>query len=229
MIGTWGSIFQESLREIGSGTAVFVPKLIFAVVIFILGWAFGNIVERVVDQIVKAVKIDNILRSTKLDVVLGRAGFNLNTGKFLGGLVKWFVIVVFLVASLDVLGLDQVNVFLQQVVLLYLPRVFVAVLILLAAAVIAEFLEKVVIGAAKAADIRSAHFVGRATYWAVWVFAVLMALDTLAILQEYAQTFFTGVIVAVSLALGLSFGLGGQEAAARFIDKVKGDIHHHQS
>jgi len=225
----WSDIFQESLRDIWLGTAAFLPKIIVAVIIFIVGWVFGGIVDKVISQIVKAVKIDNILRGAQVDKLVSKAGFNLDTGKFLGGLVKWFIIVVFLVASLEVVGLTQVNLFLQGVVLVYLPRIIVAVLILLVAAVIAEVLEKVVVGAARAAEIKSASFAGHVTRWAIWAVAVLAALSQLDIATAFVQTLFTGIIVAVSLALGLSFGLGGQEAAARTIEKVRENIasHHH--
>lgn len=231
MIDTWSSVFQESLRDLWLGTAAFLPKIIVAIVILVVGWAFGNIVERVISQIIKSVKIDQILKGAKVDEILGKAGFNLDSGRFVGGLVKWFIVIVFLVASFDILGLTDVNTFLQQVVLLYLPKVIVAVLILLAAAAIAEFLQKVVVGAARAADIKSANLAGTITRWAIWVFAALAALVQLGIAVSFIQTLFTGFVVAISLALGLSFGLGGQEAASRFIEKVRTDIveHHHHS
>ncbi len=218
------------MQDIWLGTAAFLPKLVVALLIFVVGWVFGGIVDKVIAQVIRALKIDNILRTAKFDSLVNKAGFNLDTGKFLGGLVKWFIIVVFLVASLDVLGLSQVNAFLNQVVLLYLPKVIVAALIILVAAVIADFTERVVVGAAKAAEIRTANLAGKVTRWAIWVFAILAALFQLGIAAAFVQTLFTGIIVAVSLALGLSFGLGGQEAAARFIEKVRSDIasHHHQ-
>ncbi len=134
---------------------------------------------------------------------------------------------MFLVASLEVLGLTQVNTFLQQVVLLYLPRVIVAVLILLVAVVIASAMQRVVVGAAKAADIRSANFLGSVTKWSIWVFAVLMALFQLGIAAPFVQTLFTGVVVALSIGFGLAFGLGGQDAAAGFLAKVRSEIKNH--
>jgi len=230
MIDTWSSIFQESLRDVWLGTAAFLPKFVVAVVILIIGWVFGGIIDKIITQIVRSLKIDNVLRGAKVDQLLAKAGFNLDSGRFLGGLVKWFIIVVFLVASFDVLGLAQVNTFLQQVVLVYLPNVIVAVVILLVAAVIADVSQRLVVGAARAAEIKSANFAGKITHWAIWIFAILAALFQLGIASSFVQTLFTGVVVAVSLALGLSFGLGGQEAAARIIEKARQDIgHHHQA
>src|SRR3989344_3192681 len=141
-----------------------------------------------------------------------------------GGFAEWFVIVVFLVAAFDVLGLNQVTAFLQQVVLLYLPQVIVAALILLAAAVIAEAMQKVIVGSAKAVGVKFAHLAGTITRWAIWVFAILAALFQLGIAAAFIQTLFTGMVVALALALGLSFGLGGQEAAARYIEKIRQEI-----
>ena len=78
--------------------------------------------------------------------------------------------------------------------------------------------------AARTAEIRSAHFAGAVAKWAVWVFAILVALSQLGIAAAFSQTLFTGVVIAISLAIGLSFGLGGQEAAARFIERLRGDM-----
>jgi len=198
-----------------------------AFIIFVIGWVAGSVFGRVVAQVIKSLKVDNALRTAGFDEVLSRAGFELDAGRFLGGLVKWFVIIVFLVASLDVLGLNQVNVFLQEVVLLYLPRVIVAVLILLVAVVIAAAMQRVVVGASRAAGIRSANFLGSVTKWSIWIFAVLMALFQLGIAAPFVQTLFTGVVVALSIAFGLSFGLGGQSAAADFLSKMRSEIKNH--
>ncbi len=230
MVDVWSSILRSTFHDLGLGVAKILPNLIVALLIFIIGWAVGSLLGKVVAQIIRSLKVDSIFRVARFEEVLKRGGWNLDSGRFVGGLVEWFVIVVFLVASLDVLGLTQVNVFLQQVVLLYLPQVIVAVLILLVAVVIAETMERIVAGGAMAAGLGHAHFLGTVTRWAIWIFAVLMALFQLGIAASFIQTLFTGVVVAIALALGLAFGLGGQDAAGQFINKVKQQIahRHHQ-
>src|SRR3989344_6282529 len=203
---TWGKLLQASFGNIWLGVAAFLPNLIVALIIFLVGWIVGVLVGHAVWHVVKILKIDSALKDTELEHALERGGFTLNIGAFLGGLVKWFVIVVFLVASLDVLKLTQVNRFLQDVVLVYLPQVIVAVLILVAAAIIGDVMFRIVTGSARAAHIRSAHFIGSVTKWAIWIFAILAALYQLGIATPFVQTLFTGVIVAVSLAIGLAFG-----------------------
>ncbi|PIT96538.1 hypothetical protein COT82_02690 [Candidatus Campbellbacteria bacterium CG10_big_fil_rev_8_21_14_0_10_35_52] len=224
LIQTWSEVLTQSFKDLWLGVVDFVPNLIVALIIFIIGWIIGAVIGRVIDQIIRSLKVDNALRGAGLGEAFGRAGFEINSGRFLGGLVKYFVIVVFLVASLDVLGLTQVNTFLQEVVLLYLPQVIVAVLILLVAAVIAEIMQRLVIGGAKAAHIKSSNFLGSVTKWSIWVFAILAALFQLGVATAFVQTLFTGIVIALALAVGLSFGLGGQEAASKYIEKLRGDI-----
>lgn len=215
---------QTSFQNLWVGIANFVPNLVIAIVIVIIGWLIGSLLGRAIWQVFRSVKVDEALRRAGFEGFLRRGGLNLNSGAFIGGLVKWFVIVVFLVAAFDVLGLNQVNVFLQQVVIAYLPRVLVAALVLLVGGVIGDVVERIVVTAARTAEVRSAHFAGAVAKWAVWVFAILVALNQLGIAAAFSQTLFTGVVIAISLALGLSFGLGGQDAASRFIERLRGEM-----
>lgn len=223
MIETWSGILQSSFNDVWNGFASFVPNFVAAVVIFLVGWVIAVFLGKIVSQIIKSIKLDSLLRSARVDELTKRANWNLDSGAFLGGLTRWFFIIVFLIAAFDALGLTQVTVFLQTIAA-YLPDVFAAVLILVAGVLIAEFLHKVVLGAAQAANIRSANFLATVSQWVIWIFAVLMALFQLRIAAPFVQTLFTGVVIALAIGFGLAFGLGGQDAAARFIDKIKQGI-----
>lgn len=226
LLQTWGFVLTQSFQELWVGIVGFVPNILVAIIIFVVGWIVGVLLGRVVAHAIDALKLDSALKSANVDELLSRAGFRLDSGLFIGALVKWFVIIVFLVATLDVLKLTQVNAFLQNVVLAYLPQVIAAALILLISAVLAQALRKLVIGAAKAAGIDAAGLLGGMAKWAVWIFGILIALSQLGIADFFARTLFTGVVVALAIALGLAFGLGGQEAAARFLEEMRKDMHH---
>ena len=226
VFNTWADVLSSSFQNLFYGLVAFIPNLVVAVIIFIIGWLVGMGLGRVVAQIVNALRIDQALRPTGIEGVLSRAGYQLNSGKFLGFLVEWFFIIVFLVAALDVLGLTAVNFFISQVVLGYLPQVIVAVLILLVAAVVAQAAERVLAGSARAANLHSAGFIGKVARYAVWVFAILAALAQLGVATAFVQTLFTGIVIAASLAIGLSFGLGGQASAARYLEHLQSEIRH---
>ena len=223
-INTWSQVLQLSFQNLWMGIVSFVPNLVIAIIIVIIGWLIGALFGRAIWQVFRSIKLDEALRRAGFEGFLRRGGLSLDSGAFIGGLVKWFIIVVFLVAAFDVLGLTEVNLFLQQVVIAYLPRVIVAALVLLASGVIGDIAERVVVTAARTAEIKSAHFAGAIAKWAVWVFGILVALSQLGIAAAFSQTLFTGVVIAISLALGLSFGLGGQDAAGRFLERLRGDM-----
>ena len=224
IVQTWLGVLQQSFNQMAAGIIAFIPNLVFAIVIFIIGWVIGSLVCKLIEQAFKALRVDHALKAAGVDDVVNRAGWKLNSGMFIGTLVQWFIIVLFLVASLEVLGLTQVNIFLQQVVLLYLPQVIVASLILVVAAVVAEAAGRLITGGAQAAGVSSANLAGTMARYAIWIFAILTALGQLGVASPFVQTLFTGVVVALSLAFGLAFGLGGQEAAARTIERVRSEI-----
>jgi hypothetical protein len=222
-ITTWGDILTLSFRNLWVGVIGFLPNLIVAIVIVLIGWGLGVLFGKVVSQVFKAIKVDEALRRAGVESFLNKGGMNLNVGAFLGGLVRWFIILVFMVGALDVLKLSQVTEFLKEI-LNYLPQVIVAVLILIAAGLVADAMKKIVLSSAMSAEISSAGFVATATKWAIWVFAILVALSQLGIAAGFIQTIFTGLVVALSLALGLAFGLGGQEVASKVLEKVSKEM-----
>jgi hypothetical protein len=175
----------------------------------------------------KMIKFDEALQKAGFEGFMKRAGLNLNSGHFLGAIVKYFIIIVFLVASFDVLGLNQVTIFLQQIVIGYLPQLIIAVLMLLVGGVVGDVLSRIVVASARSANLSQANFLGSVSKWSVWIFAVLVALSQMGIAGAFIQTIFTGLVVAVSLALGLSFGLGGQRAAEESIKKIQESISSH--
>ena len=224
ILNTWGAVLSNSFANLWFGFMSFVPALIIAIVIFIVGWVIGASLSKVVEQLFKIIKVDVALKAAGVEEVSKKAGFNLNSGKFIGELVRWFVVIAFLIASFEVVGLTQVNDFLKGVVLSYLPNVIASVLILMVAAVLADAVRKTVSAAIQAAGVSSANLLGSIAKWAIWIVALFAALSQLGIAPAVLQTLFTGVVIALSLALGLSFGLGGQDAAARYIEKVKTEI-----
>ncbi|MDQ5950600.1 MAG: hypothetical protein QG585_542 [Patescibacteria group bacterium] len=219
-----GLVLSDAFTNLWFGIVSFIPNLVIALVILIAGWIIGALVGKVIEQIFTGAKVDIALRRTGVDETLSKAGIVLNSGKFVGGLVKWFVVVAFLIASFDVLRLSQVNEFLKGVVIGYLPQVIAAVLILLVAVVIGDAVAKLVRSSAKAAELKGANLLGAVSKWVIWVVGALAALDQLGIGQAVLQTLFTGIVVALSLAFGLSFGLGGQAAASSAIEKIKREI-----
>lgn len=223
-IQTWGGVFSDSLLNLWAGFISFVPSLLGAIILFIIGWVVGSIIGKAVAQVIDALKLNKLFESAGATDLMNRAGLKLNVGGFIGGLVKWFIIIVFLMASLEIMGLTQVNDFLREAVLYYLPKVIIASLVLIIATVIADTMQKLVQASAQAANVRGARMVGSVVKYAIWTFAFIIALSELGIASAFMQILFTGLVAALAIGFGLAFGLGGKEAASRAVDKVSHDM-----
>ncbi len=225
---TWGDVFNASLQDLWWGFVQFAPKLIIAIIFFVVGWVLGNLVAKAFEHVIGALKIDKLLHSVGAEDMFRRAGMNLNTGYFIGQVVKWFVIIVFLLPSLNLVGLDIISSFLKEDVLGFLPRVIVAAFILIIATVVAEAVSKAITTGSKAMNLRSANMLGVVAKYAIWIFAFIIALGQLGVAPAYMQILFAGIIGMLAVAGALAFGLGGKDAAGRFIDKVGQDMSNHQ-
>lgn len=223
-IETWGSVFSGSLLNLWYAFITFVPGLLGAIILFIIGWTVGSIIGKGLTQIINSLKADRLLENTCSKDFENRTGIKLSISGFLGGLVKWFIIIVFLMASLEIIGLTQVNDFLRQAVLYYLPKVVIAAIVLVIATVLADFMDKIIRNSARAMNVRSSKMLGSISRYAIWIFAIVIALSELGIATYFMQVIFMGLVGALSIALGLAFGLGGKEAASRAVENISKDM-----
>jgi hypothetical protein len=217
-----GDVLANSLVQVWYAVVDFLPALISALIVFFIGWLIAVSVGKLVEQVVRALKIDQFLAKLDFEKTLAHAGVELNIGGFIGALVKWFLVVVFLLTAANILGLTQVTTFLRDV-LLYTPNVVVAAIILVIAALVADTLEKVVRGSMGVAGVR-VSFAGVVTRWAIWIFAIIAALLQLGIAAELLQILVTGIVAMLALGFGLAFGLGGKDAAASAINKLRSEL-----
>ncbi|MFA6132191.1 MAG: hypothetical protein WC702_04010 [Patescibacteria group bacterium] len=214
---------QSSLIELWKVILDFLPQFFGALAIFIVGLIFALVLQRVVEKIIVLLKIDLLAKKFEVPQIFERYGLPFKISKLLGWIVKWFLIVVSLIAATDILGWDQVTDYLKQIVL-YLPNVIIAVIMLFFGTVLANFVHKLVKSAVAAAKLASADFLASLARWAILVFTFMAALIQLQIAEDLISVLFTGFVAMLALAGGLAFGLGGREHAARVLDKLKQDI-----
>lgn len=222
VLQTWGDVILMSLQQVWTSIAEFFPMLFGSLLIFFIGMIIAVTLGQLVEQIVRGLKVNDFLRKLDFEKTLERGGWHLDAGAFMGALVRWFFVVVFLLAAANIMGLTQVSDFLRDV-LLYLPNVMIAALILIIAAMVADVVDRIVRGSLMAMGHRGS-LVAPMVRWAIWIFALIAALLQLGIAVTLIQTLVTGIVAAIALAVGLSFGLGGKDAAAQFIDRMRNEM-----
>lgn len=216
LVGSLG----EATTGLWVSMASFVPQLVIALLVLIAGWIVGGIISRVVQKGFKMLHLDTALDKAGVDELSEKAGYKFKPAKFVGTIVKWFIIIAFAIVAFDILNLGAVTDFMTNAVLGYLPHVFAAVLILFAAVLVASFARQTAVAVLKASGSTNVEMFGKLAYYLVIGFGIIALLNQLKIAEELMQTLFMGIIFALSLAAGLAFGLGGRDAASRFIDSL---------
>jgi hypothetical protein len=215
IIASWEEVVTRLINSI--------PAILGAIVILVVGWIIGILLDRLFDRILRSVGLQDLFESIKVEDLIKKTGIELDTTALIGRLVKWIVLIVAFLAAAEVLGLESVARFFDAI-LAYMPNVIVAVAVLVIAAVFASFLSEVVRASLRAGNLGYASFLGEVVRWAIWVFAILIALNQLGVATTLIQTLFTGFVAMLAIAGGLAFGLGGKEQASDLIDRIKEGI-----
>lgn len=222
-IQTWGEAISMSLLDLWIRFIGFMPTLIGAILVFLLGIIIASVLGKVVERIVRAMHVDQAMERISVGEKLKEHGIEISLSGFLGGITQWFLILVFLMAATDILGLSQVTSFLNDIIR-YLPNVIVATIILTIAFLLGNLVYVIVRGSTRAAGVMSATLLATIIKWAIVIFGLLAALIQLGIAVSLVNTIFIGVVAAISLAIGLAFGLGGREEAALILRKLREEL-----
>ena len=222
-VQTWGEAISISLLELWGRFINFLPSLIGALLVFFMGLIVAIALGKVAEKIIKMIRIDQAVEKMSINENFKNHGINLSISKFFGELVKWFLVLVFLMAATDILGLNQVTIFLNSIIL-YIPNVVVAVIILSVAFILGGFTYGLIRSSTKAAGVMSASLLATISRWAIIIFGLLAALLQLGIAVSLVNTIFIGLIAALALSAGLAFGLGGKDEAALILRNLRENI-----
>jgi len=203
----------------------FIPDLVGAIILLIVGLIVARALEFAIEKVISLVRLDSALRKIGLDRYLQRAGIGLNSGRFLGKIAYWIILIIFTVGIADILGLSTLSIFITSALGWVFTSLIAAVLILLVAAFIAQFLKKLVNASVLGAKLHSAKFLGSVTWWVVMVFGAVAALKQLGVdtglIESTLMSFIVAAPLAIGLAFGLAFGLGGKKQAEEILERLE--------
>jgi len=219
----WTEVLAASMQELWLGFVAFVPTLVGALVVFILGLIVASGLGALMERVVEVIKLQKLVERAGVEPYFKRAGVSLNVGRFFGRLMYWFILIAFFLAAADILQFSALSAFLRSV-LLYIPQVVVAALIMLASAVVANFVRNVVTASVKGANHHTANFLGALSWWAIIVFGFFAALSQLGIAVSIINTLVTGFVAMFALAGGIAFGLGGKDYASHLLGKFRNQV-----
>jgi hypothetical protein len=195
-----------------------IPKVLAFAVILVVGWFVAGLIARLAGGLLRRVRFNELATRSGFAGFVGNIGVQTDAAGFLADLAKWFIRLIVLVVAFDALGLPAVSDVLRQL-LLWLPNLAVGLVVLVIGGLLANAAAGLVRGATTRAGFRHPQLMANVARGAVWVFAIIIAVNQLGIAQTLVNTLFMGAVALAVLALGLSFGLGGRDVAARILER----------
>ncbi len=201
----------------------FIPRLVGFLVILIVGLIVAWAVSKALTFLLRKIGFDRMANRIGLTRLEQRMNIQLDPAGVLGKIVYWFILLIFLIPAADALGVPAVSNILNTLVA-YIPNVFVAILVLFLGALFATFVADIVRGAVASAKIGNPNVFAGIARWAIIGFAALIALEQLQITPALINELFGAVVAAVAIAFALAFGLGGQDAARRWLSRGESTV-----
>ncbi len=217
-VTTWGESVSNALTKATDRIVSGFFPLVGAILIIVVGLIFAAVLRRVVLELLKLIKLEDLSEKVGLNSILRQANIETTVSDALAVLVKWIVIIIALLAASDFLGLQQVSIVLNNI-LDYIPNVAVAIVILLLGSVLADFIAAIVRGSSSLLGVKTAKSLAGVARYSIIIFAVLVALSQLGIASHFIQTLWTGLVAFAVISFGLAFGLGGKDMASKILDE----------
>ena len=211
------STVKTFLAQLGQ----FLPNLLAAVIILVLGWLIAKLLHFTVVRGLKLVNFGVLTEKAGMDKFLKRGGIRKTTIDILALLVYWLMILITLLIAFNTLGLTVVSDLVSRITQ-FIPNVIVAILILTIGLYFALFVSESVIAYGKNVGLEDAELLGRLARYSIMVFVVIIALGEMNIGAAILYPAFLILFGGIVLALALAFGLGGQKWAAGQLDRFFG-------
>ena len=216
----WQTVIVEPTKEMLTKIANFIPNLIGALVILILGWVIAKIIKGIVNRILLLIRFDLIAEKAGVASILSKGAIKLTARQMISNLAYWLVMIMILVMVVNALGLTVASQLLEGL-LAYIPKVIAAIFVLVLGMFLGNIVSGVVRTACSNANLPKPEMLGNISQWAIVVFAVTISLRQLGIAPLLVTTTFNILFGGICLALALAFGLGGRDIAAKYLEELR--------
>ncbi len=217
LLTNWKDIFGTASTQMIQDFVSFLPRLFASLFIFIIGLLIANWSRSLTLKSFGLFEFSFLTKNKKIKKFLTKAEVTQKIEEIIASLVKWLVLLVFFIASLNVLGLTTISNLLYQIIA-YLPNILSAVVVLALGVLLAGFMESLVKGALASIDLKTSRLMGKITSYVTITVAILIAISELNIAQNFINIIFIGFVSTLSLGIGLAIGLGGKDLVSQILN-----------
>lgn len=216
----WNTLVLDPVREMLTQIMAYLPVLLGALIILIIGWLVAKAIKRVVEWLLATIRFEMLADKAGISEVLRKGNLKMTVSQVVSGLVYWLIMIMVLVMVVNALGLPKASDILASL-FAYIPKVIGALFVLVVAMFLANFVSGIVRTAAGNANLPGPEVLAGISRWAIIIFAVTISLGELGIGTLLVTTTFNIILGGVCLGLALAFGLGGKDAAARYLEELR--------
>lgn len=214
-------ILRESLSAFFTKAAEFLPNLLGALLILLVGWIIAKIVQWSIQKLLKIVKFDSLIEKAGANKFLMKGGIKKTGSNLMASLFYWIIMLTVLVTFFNSLGLDVVSNLLNSVIL-YIPNIIISCVLLVVGMYLAEFVSTLVVAALRNGNVQNAETFGKIAQGAVMFFVGAIVLTQLGIAESVITTIVQMTLGGVALALAIAFGFGAREWAGGVVNNFFG-------
>jgi len=207
----------EPARLALAHVVAFLPRLAIALTAMVVAWLLAKAARFAVVKAMRAINFNVLTERAGLDEFLRQGGIRSDTTDIFGVLVYWLIVLAGFVLAFNTLGLDYITDLLRRVVM-FVPRLMVALVILAFGAYFARFIAGAVMAYCRTIGLQDGDILGTLAQYAILAFVVLIALEQMQIGGDIVRYSFLIVLAGIVFALSLAFGLGGKNWAAELLE-----------
>jgi len=216
----WKNLIVEPVTQMLTKMMAYLPVLLGALIILIVGWFVAKAIKRIVDWLLKLIRFNTLADKAGISEILKKGNLEISAGEVISRLVYWLIVIMVLVMAVDALGLPKASDVLASL-FAYVPKVIAALLVLVVAMFLASFVSGIVRTAAGNADLPRPEIFAAVSRWAIIIFAITIALEQLGIASLLVTATFNIILGGVCLALAIAFGLGGKDTVGKYLEELK--------
>jgi hypothetical protein len=216
----WNNLIVEPVRQMLTRIMAYLPVLLGALIILIVGWIVAKAIRRLVDWLLKTIRFDALADKAGISEILKKGNLEVSAREVVSSIVYWLIIIMVLVMTVDALGMPKSSDILAGL-FAYVPKVIAALLVLIVAMFLANFVSGIVRTAAGNANLPKPQILAGVSRWAIIIFAITISLEQLGIAPLLVTATFNIILGGICLALALAFGLGGKDAAAKYLEELR--------
>jgi hypothetical protein len=213
-------IFIQSSQQFLNEIATALPKIIGALLIFLIGWILAKLIKKAIIKLLQLVRLNILSDKVGIEKFLKEGGLKISAIELIGSLFYWVIMLTVILAVLNSLQLTSAKELFNSIIL-FIPNIIVAIIVLLLGLYAARFISQILSSSLKNMKEKTAEIIERIAYYSIVIFTIILVLGQLKIAEELITNAFSLVFGAICLAFGLAFGLGGKDFASDLLKKLK--------